>query len=738
MKTKLVAAFLSLAVAATAEFSEDFESGTNGWFITSPDVSLNIETNGGYPGAFCEGSESVGTNWYFATPTNWAGNWSEYKLIKWDLKLTGGGYADSETNDVLILKSADGIEISWNGPSPIWEWSHFEVVLEPAFFGVDSDTFEQVITNVQNALFLGNYKSGTESTGLDSVEITTNQTVHTTLQSTFDTDDEDWRPYDDVTLTWKPTGGNPGGYLFGDDWADGRTYRFATPLSWAGDWRAFNKLSFDLKFFSGSSTATEDVVTIRGANGRSMSWQAKAPTSSWTHYEIGLYPASFGVDQSTFDGIMAHVTEMLILGEYVYGDESEGLDNVILSSDAPNIIVSDLISTFDADLENWRGDGDISMSWSSNSGNTGGCYLGTDLGQGPVWYYVTPENWSGDWRQLEWLRFQAKSFSGGWSSQSMDLIWIKGWNGIDLVWNGHIPHRLWTPFSIPLTPESFNTDTNTFLSVMANVKGLWIRGEVASGSSDQCLLDNFELLVNPPSNPLPARSTTFDADAEGWWHGDTGIALSWIETGGNPGGYLQGTDGGTEDYWHYHSPETWIGDWRHYSRVSFDHKIISGTAATTWNQDTFQIRGANNQTLGWQGPLSSNAWTHFEVELSPSLFGVTQQEYDAVMANVVALRIRGEYVSGGEIEGLDNVMLHAGPLMPVISLTPLNGTNLVLAFTSQNNVQYQLEQNTNLVTGSWEPVPGELISGDGTAQAFNLTATGTVENLFFRIQATAP
>ena len=740
VRTKLrVLAASALIVSGTvrAEQSEDFESGLNGWTSTSPDTSLGQVASNGYPGAFCQGEESASTNWYFESPANWGGDWSGYKLLKWDLKLVSGGYADNETNPVLLLRGGDGTTISWTGPSPIWEWSHYEVVLEPQYFGTNASTFAQVITNVESILILGDYRSPTETTGLDSVSVSTNlPPIQTVLESTFDSDMEGWRPYDDVTLTWVSTNGNPGGYLHGLDWVDGRHYRYMSPIGWAGDWRAFTWLDFDLKIIVGDTGLSDKTLWIRGANGQTLVWDGEDPSEDdWTNYHVYLVPENFGVDQATFDGVMAHVTEILILGEYRHGGEQGGLDNVRLSTEPPFVFLSDLTSTFDADIEDWEGANDINPSWSADLGNPGGCYYGTDLGDGSHWYFVTPESWTGNWSHFQQLRFQLKSFTGHWGFSNTDMVRIRGWNGLELVWNGHEPQRLWTQYAIPLTPESFDTDATTFLSVISNVREVWILGEIGGGTSDQAAVDNVEILLSPPGSVLPDRQSTFDSDGEGWTA--TGVPLTWQATGGNPGGYLEGTDGGSESYWYFHSPETWIGDWRHYGSLRFEHRIVSGTSAN-YILPTFQVRGANNEVLNWDGPESSNVWTPFEVELSPSLFGVDQATYDAVMANVVSLRIRGEYVSGSELEGLDNVRLSGfWPPAPWLGIAA-GGTNLVISFSSESNALYQLERNTNLVDGAWQDVDGQQLLGDGTVLSFEVAPTGTIPHAFFRLHASEP
>lgn len=707
-----VTALLLGSATASAEQQATFDSDLEGWGAT-PGATIDWveEDSNGY----AEASFTNDAPWYFEAPAAWLGDWSGYRQLKWDLVIASGGYAVSNANDIVVIEGANGTNLVWHGPSPYWEWTHYEFPLEPEYFGVDQTTFDGVITNVSGFKVLGEYRGGNETIGLDNVLATTNApVVHTALESTFDTDMEGWRPYDDVTLTWVPTNGNPGGYLHGLDWADGRSYRFKTPVSWAGDWSAFKLLSFDLvKIPTAASSTEREVVWIRGGSGETLAYVDSGPGADWTNYEIYLVPENFDVDQATFDRVMGHVTEMLILGEYFNGDEQEGLDNVVLSSEAVVPFFTDFTSSFDSDLEGWTTDGDGDSEWVATGGNPGGYLLGKDQALGSSWHFVSPAEWQGNWINFTWLQFKLKAMAGGWSFNERPMVCLSGMNGIDLWWTGPVPHQSWTPYGIALTPEAFGTNAVVFNSVMSYVKELRIYGEVSSGV-DRAAMDSFGLHIDRPATMWPDRSSTFDADMEEWRKLES-ITLNWEATGGNPDGFLRGSDDGS-GAWHFVSPEVWNGDWTEYRSLKFDHIILRGSYAD-WGTPTFYIVGANNQRLSWIGPATSNTWVRFEVPLSPVAFGVDQAAYDAVMERVVELRIRGEYVAGPDEEGLDNVFLSVaavgGPASPILAVG-YDGTNVVVQFQTETNVTYQLQASTNLVEGvGWEDVPGESLLGDG-------------------------
>jgi hypothetical protein len=151
------------------------------------------------------------------------------------------------------------------------------------------------------------------------------------LESSFDSGDENWRPGNDVTLSWQETGGNPGGFLQGVDWADGRIWYFVSPESWSGDWSSCDRLSFDLKVITaGGIKVFGPMLIIKGNGGGELVWSGNAPTRSWTNYSISLVPSTFGVSQADFDSVMGDAKEFWIEGEYISGLDTEGLDNVEL------------------------------------------------------------------------------------------------------------------------------------------------------------------------------------------------------------------------------------------------------------------------------------------------------------------------------------------------------------------------------------------------------------------------
>ena len=99
-----------------------------------------------------------------------------------------------------------------------------------------------------------------------------------TILSTFDTGTEGWSALDqqtgDYTASWTSTGGNPGGFLQGNESiARGGTGYFIAPSKFLGNLSAFagGTLTYDLNVITGTDYFSDvDVIISGGAN--SVSW----------------------------------------------------------------------------------------------------------------------------------------------------------------------------------------------------------------------------------------------------------------------------------------------------------------------------------------------------------------------------------------------------------------------------------------------------------------------------------
>lgn len=166
--------------------------------------------------------------------------------------------------------------------------------------------------------------------------------------------------------------------------------------------------------------------------------------------------------------------------------------------------------------------------------------------------------------------------------------------------------------------------------------------------------------------------STFDLGDEGWGVYSSDLndvsGFQWNDTGGNPGGYISAVDGMTGAVWRFTSPESWAGDWTQYiggtiewdillieapNLVFFDNRELIIDAPDTGN---YLLADVNATPI-------LDQWVHFSVDLKPENFTQegTRDFYD-IVANVEKIYIRGEFISGADSEGLDNVVVSPVPI----------------------------------------------------------------------------
>ena len=135
------------------------------------------------------------------------------------------------------------ISAPFGPPSAANTWQRFTIPLTAATFNVDSATFQKVMSQVTLFRIRTELHDGSDVGGVDNVA------VGSRFSAGFDAGPGGWTAAGDGTMEWKPTGGNPGGYLQISDWASGDWHWAVAPVNWAGDWRNLvnSSIAFDLK-----------------------------------------------------------------------------------------------------------------------------------------------------------------------------------------------------------------------------------------------------------------------------------------------------------------------------------------------------------------------------------------------------------------------------------------------------------------------------------------------------------
>lgn len=183
---------------------------------------------------------------------------------------------------------------------------------------------------------------------------------------------------------------------------------------------------------------------------------------------------------------------------------------------------------------------------------------------------------------------------------------------------------------------------------------------------------------NAYGQPILAESH-FDSGLDGWTAMRTssplnpipvpGANLTWVETGGNLGGYFQHVDPNDSRASYWQAPPTFLGDKSvaYGGVLSFDLRQSSTNSQFDAYDVIMQGAGMTFVLVTSYHPRVS--WTRYHVLLAegggwhqdtpdgPAPTPVLMQQ---VLASLTALYIRAEYRSGIDTDGLDNVVL-TGP-----------------------------------------------------------------------------
>jgi hypothetical protein len=261
--------------------------------------------------------------------------------------------------------------------------------------------------------------------------------------------------------------------------------------------------------------------------------------------------------------------------------------------------------------------------------------------------------------------------------------------------------------------------------------------------------DNLEFCRTDSIPPGPCFAiSTFDFDHENWRimgdvAGDT--IADFIPNGGNPGGYVQAIDqvvGGTM-YWQ--APEKFLGDVSCAYGQALNFDLVQSRLTSQFDWEDVILKGAG-LTLVFDTPYNPDtSWTSYSVPLletagwvkDSTINGVisgdppTMAEMQAVLASLTELRIRAEYVSGADTDGLDNVVLNGAQK----GVGPLQCANVVIDDDNPGEIG---DGDGRIEGGEFIRIPIALKNtGIETAAGISGTLSTQDPDIFFRNNASA-
>jgi Ca2+-binding RTX toxin-like protein len=342
-------------------------------------------------------------------------------------------------------------------------------------------------------------------------------------------------------------------------------------------------------------------------------------------------------------------------------------------------------ATFDTGAEGWTFIGGTGGHDATGGVDGSGALTGQDNASGD-WAFAASADWLGDLSAYygATLSFQQrqKVLTGQLPDTAPDVI-LRG-NGLVLVANVGAPPGIdWTDYSVNLSlGQGWKIGSLTgriateaeIRAVLADLTALEIRGDYVSGLTDDIgWLDNVVLSDPAPVPPVPVGwqiAETFDTGLGGWSFVADVAEFRWKPDGGNTGGYAEAVDFATGEVWYFVAPGAFLGNRKGFygGELAFDLK--QSPVTNQFNSADVVLTGAG-MTLVFDTPNNPGTdWTGYSINLTDSagwkvggLTGAaaTRANMLAVLGNLESLHIRGEFVSGNDTGGLDNVSLTAAP-----------------------------------------------------------------------------
>jgi len=177
-----------------------------------------------------------------------------------------------------------------------------------------------------------------------------------------------------------------------------------------------------------------------------------------------------------------------------------------------------------------------------------------------------------------------------------------------------------------------------------------------------------------------ATISTFDSSADGWTAvGDTAAPVTFIATGGNPGGFVQVEDSVSGGVIYFVAPSKFLGNHSaaYGTNFQFDLMQFFTEAPDQFDDDDILLTGAG-LTLAFDtatNPLNG-AWSSYSVPLVETGWHLTniagppptQAQMQSVLGNLTSVEIRGEFQTGPDTDSLDNVQLVPEPSSAILLL----------------------------------------------------------------------
>ena len=167
-------------------------------------------------------------------------------------------------------------------------------------------------------------------------------------------------------------------------------------------------------------------------------------------------------------------------------------------------------------------------------------------------------------------------------------------------------------------------------------------------------------------------SSYFNLDDEGWRvmgdaQGESAVP-DHHDTDGHPGGYLSANDNIAGGVWYWSAPEKFLGNKSSVSGKKLSYSLRQSSTDNQFDDNDIILVGSNLKIVYNTAKNPGTSWTDYSIPISEKagwmyndMHGdpVSRNDLKEILRDLTALYIRGEYVTGEDTGGLDNVVLHA-------------------------------------------------------------------------------
>ncbi len=142
---------------------------------------------------------------------------------------------------------------------------------------------------------------------------------------------------------------------------------------------------------------------------------------------------------------------------------------------------------------------------------------------------------------------------------------------------------------------------------------------------------------------------------------------NYYDKDGITGGYISANDNAAGGVWYWSAPEKFLGDRSSSFREKLTFSLKQSSTDNQFDGDDLILVGNEMRIVFNTSQNPDTSWTDYSVALNEeagwkynnsSGETVSKNDFIKILTNLTAINIRGEFVTGKDTGGLDNVILY--------------------------------------------------------------------------------